>query len=90
MFAVVSSVSVAGRLLVAHLDVVHTHEISTVVQVLFEVTVLEDSSYIVCVLMRKPSGQVHTWIEAIIRRRGCTHKILKDQCEAAFCVDNVV
>lgn len=43
MFAVVSSVSAAGHLLVAHLDVVHTHEISAVVQVLFEVTVLEDS-----------------------------------------------
>lgn len=43
MFVVVSSVSAAGHLLVAHLDVVHTHEISAVVQVLFEVTVLEDS-----------------------------------------------
>lgn len=43
VFAVVYSVSVAGHLLVAHLDVVHTHEISAVVQVLFEVTVLEDS-----------------------------------------------
>lgn len=43
MFVVVSSVSVAGQLPVAHLDVVHTHEISAVVQVLFEVAVLEDS-----------------------------------------------
>lgn len=42
------------------------------------------------VLMCKPSGQVHTWVEVLIRRRGCTHEILKDQCEAAFCVDYVV
>lgn len=69
-------------LLVAHLHVVHAHQISAVVQVLFEVAVLSRQA---AVLRGHGVFEMRCWAFC-----QSTHKILKDQCEAAFCVDDVV
>lgn len=73
----------------AHLDVMHAHEIPTVVQVLFKVTVLEDTTAKVFTLKC-----VHKWGQHLLNsctlNCRCTHEILKHQSEAALGVDDVV
>lgn len=69
-------------LLVAHLDIVHAHQISTVVQVLFEVAVLSRQA---TVFRGHRVFEIRWWAFC-----QSTHKILKDQREAEFCVDDVV
>lgn len=49
-----SKSSIPGILRLAHLDVMHAHEIPTVVQVLFQVTVLEDTTATVSTLKIYP------------------------------------
>lgn len=60
----------------------HAHQIPTVVQVVFEVTVLK---------VREAQGSQSNAAASESRRKCCrTHEILKHQREAAFGVDDVV
>lgn len=72
----------AAALLLPHLDIVHAHQIATVVQVVFEVAVLK---------VREAQGSPSNAAASESRRKRCrTYEILKHQSEAAFGVDDVV